>query len=84
MIEAKDLTKYYGSGENRYDNEDITTFSDNRLTEFRRKNIAFIFQQYYLLPHMNVAQNVKMGARAFKRKCADFFQTAEKTGRRKA
>ena len=108
MIEAKDLTKYYGSGENRfqvlknislriqdgdyvvilgasgsgkstllnvisglerpesgeirYDNEDITTFSDNLLTEFRKKNIAFIFQQYYLLPHMNVAQNVKMGA----------------------
>lgn len=108
MIEAKDLTKYYGSGENRfqvlknislqiqdgdyvvilgasgsgkstllnvisglerpesgeirYDNEDITTFSDNRLTEFRRKNISFIFQQYYLLPHMDVAQNVKMGA----------------------
>lgn len=108
MIEAKDLTKYYGSGENRfqvlknislqiqdgdyvvilgasgsgkstllnvisglerpesgeirYDNEDITTFSDNLLTEFRRKNIAFIFQQYYLLPHMDVAQNVKMGA----------------------
>ena len=50
------------SGEIRYDNEDITTFSDNRLTEFRRKNIAFIFQQYYLLPHMDVAQNVKMGA----------------------
>lgn len=62
MIEAKDLTKYYGSGEIRYDNEDITTFSDNRLTEFWRKNIAFIFQQYYLLPHMDVAQNVKMGA----------------------
>lgn len=108
MIEAKNLTKYYGSGENRfqvlknislqiqdgdyvvilgasgsgkstllnvisglerpesgeirYDNEDITTFSDNRLTEFRRKNISFIFQQYYLLPHMDVAQNVKMGA----------------------
>ncbi len=50
------------SGEIRYDNEDITTFSDNRLTEFRRKNISFIFQQYYLLPHMDVAQNVKMGA----------------------
>ena len=46
MIEAKDLTKYYGSGEIRYDNEDITTFSDNPLTEFRRKNIAFIFRQY--------------------------------------
>jgi putative ABC transport system ATP-binding protein len=32
------------------------------LTEFRKKNIGFIFQQYYLLPNMDVAKNVKMGA----------------------
>ena len=29
---------------------------------FRKENVGFIFQQYYLLPHMNVAKNVKMGA----------------------
>ena len=45
-----------------YDGKDIAKFSDRRLTEFRRENIGFIFQQYYLLPNMNVAQNVKMGA----------------------
>lgn len=108
MIEVKELTKYYGSGESRfqvlksiglviregefvvilgasgsgkstllnvmsglerpesgaviYDGNDITTLSDSRLTEFRRKNIGFIFQQYYLLPNMDVSRNVKMGA----------------------
>lgn len=108
MIEVKELTKFYGSGESRfqvlknislkiedgdfavvlgasgsgkstllnvisglerpesgeiiYDKNDISTLSDSRLTEFRKKNIGFIFQQYYLLPNMDVAKNVKMGA----------------------
>ena len=32
------------------------------MTAFRREKIAFIFQQYYLLPNLTVRQNVKMGA----------------------
>jgi putative ABC transport system ATP-binding protein len=108
MIEVKELVKFYGSGESRfqvlknislkiedgdfvvilgasgsgkstllnvisglehadggkimYDGNDITTLPDSHLTEFRKKNIGFIFQQYYLLPNMDVAKNVKMGA----------------------
>ncbi len=50
------------SGNVCYGNQDITTLSEKRLTEFRKENIGFIFQQYYLLPHMNVDKNVKMGA----------------------
>lgn len=50
------------SGKVMYDNENIADFSDEKLTEFRRKNIGFIFQQYYLLPNLNVDKNVKMGA----------------------
>lgn len=45
-----------------YDAEDIATFSDKELTAFRRRNIGFIFQQYYLLANMSVDKNVKMGA----------------------
>ncbi len=45
-----------------YDEKDITALSDNELTSFRREKIGFIFQQYYLLPNMNVEKNVKMGA----------------------
>ena len=44
------------------DHTDITKLSDSKLTEFRKKYIGFIFQQYYLLPNMNVDKNVKMGA----------------------
>lgn len=108
MIEVKDITKSYGSGESRfqvlkgisltiedgefvvilgasgsgkstflnvisglerpeggrvlYGGKDITSLSDRELTEFRKENTGFIFQQYYLLQNMNVEKNVKMGA----------------------
>lgn len=49
-------------GEVLYNGKEISALSDSGLTAFRKENIGFIFQQYYLLPHMDVAQNVKMGA----------------------
>lgn len=45
-----------------YDHSDITGFTDRELTSFRKDNIGFVFQQYYLLPDMNVDRNVKMCA----------------------
>ena len=45
-----------------YEEKKITGLSESELTRFRREQVGFIFQQYYLLPHMNVDKNVKMGA----------------------
>lgn len=45
-----------------YDHSDITGFTDRELTSFRKDNIGFVFQQYYLLSDMNVDRNVKMCA----------------------
>lgn len=50
------------SGQVCYDGQDITQLSDEDLTAFRRQKIGFIFQQYFLLPHMTVEKNVRMGA----------------------
>ena len=50
------------SGSVLYGGEDITLLPDDKLTEFRKRKIGFIFQQYYLLPNLNVDRNVKMGA----------------------
>lgn len=50
------------SGQVFYGGIDITALSDDKLTTFRKENIGFIFQQYYLLPNMDVDKNVKMGA----------------------
>lgn len=45
-----------------YDGKVITKLSDHELTQFRKENVGYIFQQYYLLPNLNVDKNVKMGA----------------------
>jgi len=50
------------SGSVKYDGMEITTMPDKTLTTFRKEKVGFIFQQYYLLPNLNVDKNVKMGA----------------------
>lgn len=50
------------SGNVFYDTTDIAALSDDELTAFRKGNVGFIFQQYYLLSNMDVDKNVKMGA----------------------
>ncbi|MCL1820383.1 MAG: ABC transporter ATP-binding protein [Oscillospiraceae bacterium] len=50
------------SGTVRYDGIDIAALPDKELTAFRKEKVGFIFQQYYLLPNLNVDKNVKMGA----------------------
>ena len=45
-----------------FDGTKIESLSEEKLTEFRKKYVGFIFQQYYLLPNLNVDKNVKMGA----------------------
>lgn len=50
------------SGTVTYGSLDITKRTDPELTRFRRETVGFVFQQYYLLPHMTVAKNVRMGA----------------------
>lgn len=50
------------SGEVLHHGTDITSLSDSQLTDFRKSDVGFIFQQYYLIPNMDVDKNVKMGA----------------------
>ena len=45
-----------------YDDRQLNKMNEKELTKFRRDNTAYIFQQYYLLPHLNVEKNVRMGA----------------------
>ena len=50
------------SGKILYDDIDITKLSGHRLTKFRKENIGFIFQQYYLIPMLTVFENVEICA----------------------
>lgn len=49
-------------GEILYGELDIAKLSEKELCNFRKERIGFVFQQYYLIPNMNVDKNVKMGA----------------------
>ncbi|ETT66075.1 MULTISPECIES: ABC transporter ATP-binding protein [Paenibacillus] len=40
--------------------QDIVKMSENKLSEFRRKNIGFIFQAYELITSMTVRENVEL------------------------
>ncbi|MCL2062260.1 MAG: ABC transporter ATP-binding protein [Firmicutes bacterium] len=39
--------------------EDITRLNKKQMTEFRRKNIGFVFQSYNLLPDLTALENVE-------------------------
>ncbi|WP_252249428.1 ABC transporter ATP-binding protein [Clostridium sp. VAP23] len=46
------------SGKVFIDGKDIFSMKDSNLTIFRRRNIGFIFQNFNLIPELNVEQNI--------------------------
>lgn len=46
------------SGTVRVDGKDIFTLTDEELTIFRRRKIGFVFQNYNLVPILNVFENI--------------------------
>lgn len=47
-------------GSIRIDGHAIERMSENKLAEFRRKHIGFIFQSYELIPHFTARENVEL------------------------
>lgn len=45
-----------------FEGRDISLMSDNELSDFRRNNIGFVFQQYVLDPRLTVYENVALPA----------------------
>lgn len=50
------------SGRIVYDGTDVSTLNDRRLSQFRNRNIGFVFQMHRLLPEFNIQENVAMPA----------------------
>lgn len=48
------------SGEVLVDGENITNYSDNELTMYRRKKIGFVFQFYNLMSNLTALENVEL------------------------
>lgn len=52
---ALDVADY---GKILFKNQDISVMSEKERSEFRNKNIGFVFQQHYLLPQCTVFENI--------------------------
>ena len=48
------------SGQIIVNNQNIESFNDNQLTEYRAKNVGFIFQFYNLIPNLTALENVEL------------------------
>ncbi len=48
------------SGTVEVDGQDITKFSDGKLTNYRRSKIGFVFQSYNLVPNLTALENVML------------------------
>lgn len=48
------------SGQYFLKGEDVSDFSDDEQAELRNKTLGFIFQQYNLIPKLNVLENVEL------------------------
>ena len=47
-------------GEIWFDGEDLTTFTDNQLTQYRAGNVGVVFQFYNLIPTLTAYENVAL------------------------
>lgn len=48
------------SGQIMIDGTDISKYSDSQLTDYRRKDVGFVFQFYNLVPNLNAKENVEL------------------------
>ena len=48
------------SGQIIYQDRDITSYTEDKLTDFRKKNIGIVFQSFYLIPNYTALENVAL------------------------
>ena len=58
-------------GSIKFQNQELTTYSEDQLTDFRKKNIGIVFQSFYLIPSYTALENVALSLRdKFSKKCS--------------
>ncbi|CDE45716.1 macrolide export ATP-binding/permease protein MacB [Clostridium sp. CAG:411] len=70
------------SGEYLFQGENVASFSERKLHEFRKQNISFVFQNFALMNRYTVYENVEMPLRAryIKNRKAQVMEQLEKMG----
>lgn len=56
------------SGTIKVDRQDICCLSDKELAKYRRQKVGFVFQQYNLIPVLNVDENIELPVKLDNRK----------------
>ncbi|MBU5292886.1 ABC transporter ATP-binding protein [Anaerosalibacter bizertensis] len=60
LLNILGLLDKFNEGEYTFRGENISNFNENRKSEFRNKNMGFIFQQFHLIESLTVYQNIEM------------------------
>ena len=50
------------SGTMIIDGDELESFSEKKLTEYRRKHLGYVFQSYNLIANLTVKENIEVGA----------------------
>tara|TARA_B100000700_G_scaffold326552_2_gene438439 strand:+ start:2229 stop:2891 length:663 start_codon:yes stop_codon:yes gene_type:complete len=53
------------SGSLKLHDKELSDLSEIQMTQFRAENIGIIFQQFYLMPHLNLLENVSLPLEMF-------------------
>lgn len=68
------------SGKVIYNYKNISDLSDSQLSDFRLKNIGFVFQFFDLLPELTAAENILLPAKLARKKQHEFKELVERLG----
>ena len=66
------------TGNYRLDGTDVSTFDDERASDFRNRRVGFVFQSFHLLPRLTVLENVLL-PRRFLRSAAPTLESRAHT-----
>lgn len=65
------------SGSISIDGENLSGLSVNKLADFRRNDVGFVFQQFHLFPTLSVIENIVLPLLPIKTKKADSYRDAK-------